>query len=152
MIESIKHDEITDAGNLIKDVFNEFIAADFSAEGIGNFYQRVSSLAIMDRIQAGNRINVFKSENEITGYIEVSGTNHIYFLFVKKDFQGQEIAKRLIESVIISIKKQYPDVNAITVNSTLNALKFYEKLGFVKIADFQMKNGIISFPMSLEIQ
>ena len=65
MIESIKYEEITDAEKLIKEVFNDFIAGDFSAEGISNFYKKVSYRAIMDRIQAGNRICVFKSDNEI---------------------------------------------------------------------------------------
>jgi len=151
MIESIKNNEIIDAGKLIKEVFDEFIADDFSEEGIGHFYQRINYRAIFERIQTGNRISVFKTDNNITGYIEVSGINHIYFLFVKKDFQKQGIAKRLVDSVIITIKNKNPDFKEITVNSTLNALQFYEKLGFVKIADFQMKNGITSFPMSLEI-
>ena len=151
MIESIKHDELIAAGNLIKEVFDEFILKDYSNDGIDYFYKRISCQSIFDRIQAGNRIYVFKHDNNITGYIEISGLNHIYLLFVKKEFQKQGIAAELIDSVIVYIKSKNPMVEDLTVNSTLNALKFYEKLGFKKIADYQAKNGIVSFPMSLVI-
>lgn len=38
-IEAIKFDEIMNAGNLIKDVFNEFVAADFPEKAIISFYE-----------------------------------------------------------------------------------------------------------------
>jgi len=151
VIESIKYDEIIDAGILMKEGFDEFILKDYSMDGIENFYKRISYQSILDRIQAGNRGYVFKTADRISGYIEVSGLNHIYFLFVKKEFQNKGIALQLIDSVIDYIKSENPAVKELTVNSTLNALKFYEKLGFRKIADYQMKNSIVSFPMSLEI-
>ena len=151
MIERIKYDEIIDAVTLIREVFDEFILKDFSKDGVENFYKRINYQSILDRIQAGNRIYVFKTDERITGYIELSGLNHIYFLFVKKEFQKQGIAAQLIESVIIYNKDKNPGAKELTVNSTLNALGFYEKLGFNKIADYQMKNGIVSFPMSLVI-
>jgi ribosomal protein S18 acetylase RimI-like enzyme len=152
VIDLIRHDEVAGASILIKSLFDEFIAEDYSAEGVENFYERVSGLSILERAQLGSFISVFKSSNEITGYIELTGINHIYLLFVKKDCQKQGIARQLIDSLIIYMQDNYSDVKEITVNSTFNALGFYEKIGFKKIADFQLKNGITSFPMKLIIE
>jgi ribosomal protein S18 acetylase RimI-like enzyme len=151
MIDIIKHDEVIDALNLIKSVFDEFIAEEYSSEGIDNFYNCITFQSVSERVKSGSMINVFKSGNEITGYMELAGINHIYLLFVKKDCQKQGIARQLIDSLIVYMQSNYPGVKEITVNSTFNALGFYEKTGFKKIADFQFKNGITSYPMKLVI-
>ena len=151
MIDIIRHDEVAGASILIKSLFDEFIAENYSAEGVENFYERISGLSILERAQSGSFISVFKKDNEIAGYIELSGINHIYLLFVKKDCQNRGIARQLINSVIIYIQDTNPDVEDITVNSTFNSLGFYEKTGFKKMADFQYKNGITTFPMRLVI-
>lgn len=152
MIDLIRHDEVEGASNLIKSLFDEFIAEDYSAEGVENFYERISELSILERAQSGSFISVYKKGNEIAGYIELSGLNHIYLLFVKKDCQNTGIARQLINSVIIYIKDTSPEVKYITVNSAYNSLGFYEKTGFKKMADFQYKNGITTFPMRLVIE
>ncbi len=151
MINIIRYDEVVGASKLIKSVFDEFIAEDYSAEGVLNFYKRISGLSISERAKSGSFICVFKQDNEIIGYIELSGINHIYLLFVKKDCHSRGIARQLINSVIIRIQGNNPFVKDITVNSTFNSLSFYEKIGFEKIADFQYKNGITNFPMRLVI-
>lgn len=152
MIDIIGHDETSGASDLIKSLFDEFIAEDYSAEGIENFYKRISSQSILERVKSGSFINVFKSCNEIIGYIELSGINHIYLLFVKKDCQKRGIARQLIDSAIIHIQNTNSFVTDITVNSTFNSLDFYKKIGFKKMADFQYKSGITTFPMRLVIE
>lgn len=150
-IETISINEFTKAGIMIREVFDEFIASDFNENSIIHFYGIIEYQSIKDRFERGNIISITKKKNDITGYIEMTNLNHIYLLFVKKEFQKTGIGRALVNSCIDKLKKSDPDMKKITVNSTFSAVKMYERLGFVKITDYQFKNGITSFPMSLDI-
>ncbi len=151
-IRDIESDEIALAEILIKKVFDEYVYAEYSEEGIGYFYTMISEESIRERFINGSHIFVAEIENEITGYIEIINSTHIYLLFVLNEFQGKGIAGKLINYCLKFLEEKNPDLKEVTVNSTSSALTFYEKLGFRKIADFQMKNGILSFPMCLRIK
>ncbi len=150
-IESIKFAEIIEAGNLIRKVFDEFSAAEYSSAGISHFYEKITEYAIRERFLMGSMINAAKINNRIVGYIEVINSSHIYLLFIKKDYQKKGLGTKLIDFSIDLLKKNNPQLRNITVNSTESAVKVYEKLGFRKLADLQFKNDIISYPMVLEI-
>ena len=72
-------------------------------------------------------------------------TNHIaniFGVYVKKEYRGRGIGKKLIESVISQIKK---NKNIIKINLTVNpkqksAVKLYEKYGFKIVG--KMKNDL----------
>jgi len=150
-IEHIKLKDIIEASKFIKKVFDEFIAEDYSEKGAGHFYELIDEQSIQQRFLNGNMIIVAKSENRITGYIEITNLNHIYLLFVAKEFQKKGIGRKLIYFSLNMLIENNPELTRVTVNSTSFAIKFYEKLGFGKMADFQYKNGIISYPMSIMI-
>lgn len=151
MISIIKSDEIGEASIIIRESFNEFAMADYSVKGIEYFYNIISEQSIYERFYSGNTIFVSKQNDKITGYIEITGLNHIYLLFVNKNHQRAGIAGSLVDACLIYLLKQNSGLRELTVNSTPYALKFYEKAGFKKIADFQMKNDILSYPMRLTV-
>ena len=72
-------------------------------------------------------------------------TNHIaniFGVYVKKEYRGRGIGKKLIESAISQIKK---NKNIIKINLTVNpkqksAVKLYEKYGFKIVG--KMKNDL----------
>jgi ribosomal protein S18 acetylase RimI-like enzyme len=94
-------------------------------------------------------MNIARIEGRIAGLIEVSDVNHIYLLFIAKESQKKGIARKLITFSINSLLENNPELKELTVNSASSAVNFYEKLGFIKLADMQYKNDIISFPMKL---
>ena len=147
IIENIKLEEINQASNLIQQVFDEFIFEDYRKDGIDYFYGMTNALSIRERFINGSLIFVAKKDIRIIGYIEVINLNHIYLLFVEKEFQKKGIARKLSDFALRILKEKNIELKEITVNSTLSAVRFYEKLGFIKIADYQFKNGILSFPM-----
>ncbi|MCL2155544.1 MAG: GNAT family N-acetyltransferase [Leptospirales bacterium] len=151
IIENLKIENIDEAIKMIKNTFDEFIASDFSQNGIDHFYEIISRQSIHGRLFSGNIIYIAKSDNKIAGYIEIKDLNHIYLLFVKKEFHRRGIAKKLLDFSINFLTKSNPKLKAITVNSAPYSVKIYERLGFNKIAEMQLKNGILSYPMSLTI-
>ena len=69
---------------------------------------------------------VYIKDGEIVGFIAIKNENHIFHLFVHKEFHRQGIAKALWEFV-----KNSFDVSEMEVNSSLYAIKVYESFGFV---------------------
>jgi len=151
-IESIELEDIGSAGILIKKVFDEFAASGYSKNGAAHFYKVIREEAIRERLLNGNLIFVAKNCNKIIAYIEIMGLNHIYLLFVDKEFQRKGIGRKLIDFSLNILLKNSSNFREVTVNSTAFAVNVYEKLGFEKIADFQMKDGIISFPMKRAVR
>lgn len=139
-IEDSKNAEI-----LITQVFNMFVAADFSKEGIANFYEFIRHDKLIERIlKKQHQIIVAKDGGEIVGVIETRDESHICLLFVKRDYHKLGVAKTLI-------RKAFPkEGQDITVNSSPYATVIYEKLGFKKISGEIIKDGITYIPMIKE--
>lgn len=152
VIEIIKNEDIDQASNLVKRMFDEFVSEDYGKNGISYFYEMISPAAIMRRLKGNSLAFVSKDDNVVTGYIEISDFSHIYLLFVEKEYHNRGIARKLLNYAVGFIKEKNIVINEVTVNTTLSALPFYEILGFKKIADYQLKNGILSYPMKLVLK
>src|SRR5690554_4875720 len=109
--------KIKSAIKLIIKVFNEFVAPDYSKEGIKEFYKFLSYEDIIEKVNLG-RIRFYGCfyEHRLRGVIATKEINHICLLFVKKEFQRKNIARNLINEVIKEslINHKYK----ITVNSS----------------------------------
>jgi len=147
IIEKLKIEDIEETSKMLKEIFDEFVAPDYSQTGVDYFCEMIRNQSISERLFSGSIIYAAKSNDKISGYIEIKDLNHIYLLFVKKEFHKKGIAKKLLDFSINFLKRNNPKLNAITVNSTPYSVKIYERLGFNKIADMQLKNGILSYPM-----
>ncbi len=137
--------------------FNEFVAPGYSAEGLSSFYQYVTPEALEKRLFEGHFILVaFDTEAKtIVGAIEVRNHNHISLLFVDKAYHRQRIARQLFGRALNNCYRWSPIramSEGITVNSSPYAVPIYEKLGFKKTGDEQVKNGIRFVPMIYNYQ
>jgi GNAT superfamily N-acetyltransferase len=133
--------------DLVMNVFNEFVAPLFPQEGIAEFKKFVYADAMAERLRAGNIIMLAETDQQIVGIIEIRENNHIALLFVERSHQNLGIAKELIGRSIEICRKRKLDIKRITVNSSPNAIKIYEKIGFKSIEDEKVKNGIRFMPM-----
>ncbi|MCX6653928.1 MAG: GNAT family N-acetyltransferase [Candidatus Bathyarchaeota archaeon] len=136
---------------MIVDCFNEFIAPEYSDDGVTEFEKYVEPNRIQKRLTECNFIIVALKHERIIGVIEVRSNNHIALLFVKKEHQHRGIAKKLLELAVSKCKQRKSDVSVIEVNSSPFAVPFYEKLGFMKVKSEQLVNGIRFTPMTLKL-
>jgi ribosomal protein S18 acetylase RimI-like enzyme len=137
---------------LIKSVFEEYVAPDFSPEGVKNFMDFILPDAILNRKNSDRYFLITaKDEDKIIGMIEVQNSNHICLLFVSKDYHNQGIAKKLYALSLEKCKQFEAGLKEMEVNSSRYAVPVYEKLGFKRIAEEQISNGIIFNPMKANI-
>jgi GNAT superfamily N-acetyltransferase len=136
---------------LITECFNEFVAPGYSEDGIIEFFKYLTPERTHNRLARNHFILLALDGSLIVGVIEVRNNNHISLFFVRKEYQNQGIGKKLHEIAIEKCKTLKPDIDVIDVNSSPYAVPIYEKLGFVKVSDEQIENGMRFTPMTVKI-
>lgn len=130
---------------LVKKVFDEFVAPDYSDEGVGEFYTFANTEAIAARAGENGFIMVAEDGDDLTGMIEIVRGDHISLLFVDRRCEG--IGKTLVAMAVDECLRIKPELKSITVNSSPFAVPAYEKMGFRAVGPFREVNGIIFIPM-----
>jgi GNAT superfamily N-acetyltransferase len=134
---------------MIREVYDEFVAPDYSEEGNIHFYEFIKPENILERVNKGNIIFTAKNGKKIIGMIELKDYNHICLLFVDRQFQGLGIARDLFNKILALVKKK--DFRIIDVHSSLFAVPVYQRLGFIITDKIQEIDGIIFVPMKYEL-
>ncbi|MGB3364498.1 MAG: GNAT family N-acetyltransferase [Thermodesulfobacteriota bacterium] len=133
--------------NLVARSFNEFIATEFSEEGVEEFFEYANPRAFKKRLETGYLAMVSETDSKLAGVIELKGYNHISMLYVDKAFHKKGVAKELIRVALEEASSNYSSHDDITVNSSRYAVPFYEKLGFIQIEEEKTIYGVIHIPM-----
>jgi ribosomal protein S18 acetylase RimI-like enzyme len=151
VIREIRKREETKVCQLVIECFNEFVAPDYGEEGVNEFLKYVNPDLMQERLERGNFAFVAVVDDLVTGAIEVRSNNHISLLFVKKEYQGRGIARELLELAIERCRQADNMIDEFDANSSPYAVKVYERLGFTRVDDAKLVNGIRFIPMKLKL-
>jgi len=146
-IKKIKPGEEIEVCNLVARSFNEFIASEFSEEGIEEFYKYSNPREFLKRAESGYFSRVAESQNKLAGMIEIKDKSHISMLYVEKAFHKKGVAKGLIRIALEEVTSSRGNHDNITVNSSRYAVPFYEKLGFIQFEEEKTIYGVFHIPM-----
>jgi predicted GNAT family N-acyltransferase len=139
--------EETELSELIKVVYDEFVAPDYTSEGNVFFYDYIQPEKILERFLGKNEIVLTaKCDNIIIGVLDVKNKSHISLLFVAKNFQGKGVSSMLMNEYLKRIASLA--IDKITVHASPYSVKIYEKLGFSAVSDMLEENGIRYLPMT----
>lgn len=141
---------LTEAVALVKKVFDEFEAQEYSPEGVATFYAHLEQYIIPARLEKGPLQMWGAFENgRLIGVIALENHNHVALLFVDKQYHRQGVATQLFHLVMAYCIQK--NIKQITVNSAPYAVSIYQRLGFVALDAEQVKNGIRFVPMLYKI-
>lgn len=140
--ELMKSGEEKQVIDLVLSVFDEFVAPEYSNDGIVEFKKYADAEALEGRSQSNSFTLIAKINAKLIGIIEMIDYRHIAMFFVKKPFQKQGIGIALLRNAIDICIKHRPDLCKITVNASPNSVSAYEKMGFNADEDEQIANGI----------
>jgi GNAT superfamily N-acetyltransferase len=143
--------EVEEASELARRVFEEFVAAQQSAEGCEEAYRYASAAAFRDRHGAGCVSFAAERQGRIVGVLHLRNGSHISMLFVEGGGQRQGIGSGLVLAAEQYALSRQPPAEALTVASTPNALDAYRKMGFVSVGNEQVKKGLRFVPMQRKI-
>ena len=135
---------------LVRQVFNEFVASDYGADGIEEFYRFANPAAMTTRAKAGGFVLVANTSDGLVGMLEFAPPDRIAMLFVSLRHQG--IAKELLARAIHRAVAVIPPVSKLTAHSSPYAEPIYRKLGFNKVGDETTEHGITYIPMERDLR
>ena len=128
--EEMKEEELKETLELVKRVFDEFEAPDYTDEGVTNFYKFIDYDSILEQLKDNFKIFVAKVEEQIIGMVCIRDYSHVAMLFVDKKYHKKGIGTELMNIVKNYCQEKDEDNYNITVNSAPFAIDFYHKIGF----------------------
>ncbi|MGI9318919.1 MAG: GNAT family N-acetyltransferase [bacterium] len=138
--------DVPEISSLLLVLSRRYITPSFSSEGERKLLESMSSEKIHEYIESGYKYFVAEIDGRIVGAAAIKENRHLYHLFVAEDCQKQGLGRTLWEEAKSDALKQ-GNAGAFTVNSSPNAAKFYERIGFVVEGDSVTASGITHVPM-----
>ena len=150
IIRSASTEDAPSISLLLTSLSRRFITCDFSPSGESKFLSSVDESAIRRLFDAGLEYFVAEEHSQIVGVVGFRGKTHLFHLFVAESLHGSGLGRRLWlhgrEKVV-----PFNFVGELTVNSSRNAVGFYERLGFARVGGLDERDGVISVPMRLNL-
>lgn len=143
-IRRLEKKEIPAALELIRRVFDEYEAPDYSKDGISEFYNSigdaewVSGLCFTGAFVGDILAGVMATRSE---------GSHIALLFADGKYHRKGIGRRLFQTALESTLTE-----RVTVNSSPYGTEFYHRLGFCDTDTEQSVNGMRFTPMEYKKQ
>ena len=137
---------------LVDIVFHQYVAPEYSPEGIVTFRGYNEPHEIIRRSNSGHFMLVAVNGDEIIGCIEIRNNQHISMLFVARPWQGKGIGRQLWNSALKRSQAADDSVREFTVCSSPYAVPIYEKLGFCKTSSEQVSSGLRFMPMAFHLR
>lgn len=151
MIKKVALEDIEEGFQVIWEVFSEFVAPDYTQEGIDYFYSEfVKGKKFRKKFMDGTEVMYGAyAGDELAGVLSISLTNTVSCVFVKGKYHRMGIGKKLFEIVIKESKRQ--GVAQIRLNASPYAISFYHAIGFHDTNVRSSYKGIVYTPMALSL-
>lgn len=151
MIRLVPPEELSQAMCLVREVFQQHVAPEFSLAGIEEFSSFTTQESAQERHKQGHVFLAARIGDDLAGVAEVRDHNHICLLFVRNDHRCSGVGRRLIRACAALCRQVNPNLERLTVNASPNAVEAYLRFGFQPTEQEQLHNGIRFTPMALEL-
>lgn len=142
-IYSLEKEDIPTVVRIHKNCVSKTNSLTYSADVIGEWLKQITPKSVQNQLN-NSKWCVIKEGGVIVGFCQYNlEDGELYQIQIDPDHQGKGYGKSLYNFVESDFKKH--EKTKITLNSTLNAVPFYEKMGFRKLKDitFSLSNKSI---------
>jgi GNAT superfamily N-acetyltransferase len=137
---------------LVRRVFDEFVAPQFSPQGIDEFLSYIEPNGFAQRIAAGHIVILAVDADVPVGMVEIRDRARISLLFVDEAQQGKGIGRGLVSRAFRRCAAGAEGCALVTVHASPNSVGFYQKVGFRAEGFERTENGIRYVPMRVELR
>ena len=155
VLRRITPNEVETAMALALEVFMEFEAPVYPAEGVETFKRDiVENPEYLENARKGicPIYGAFDGEKMVALFGMRSNRTHINLVFTKKEYHRKGIARALFHYLLEDRLREDPALESLTLNSSPYGLPFYLSVGFVPLSGEQEMNGIRYTPMKYSIK
>ena len=132
---------------MVHRVFDLSVAPLYSKKGQQNFKKYVDPEEMSARVHAHHFVYLALADGDIIGMIEMRRHRHVSLFFVEQEFQGKGVGRELLSLTVEFCLSNNLPLKEVTVNSSPNAVKAYERMGFQSTGREQNISGVQSVPM-----
>lgn len=134
---------------LIWETFQDFVAPDYTQEGIDQFYSEfIQGETFRKKVTEGTESMYGAYWNGVLAGVLLISPNHtISCIFVKGCYHRKGIGSELLHTVMKELYQQ--GVEKIKLNASPYAVPFYHKMGFTDTGVQSVYKGIVYTPMEL---
>ena len=150
VIRKITSQEVDAAMALALEVFLQFEAPDYPPEGVETFKKDiVENPQYLENARRGicPIYGAFDGAQLVALMGMRSSKTHINLVFTKKEYHRRGIATAIFRFLVEDLRRENPDLQALTLNSSPYGLPFYLALGFKPLSGELQQNGIRYTPM-----
>jgi GNAT superfamily N-acetyltransferase len=133
--------------DMVRRVFDLSVAPLYSEKGQRSFKDYADPEEMSARIDSDHFVLLAMTGGEIVGMIEIRRHRHVSLLFIAPEFQGKGIGGLLLGKAVDLCLITDPQLREMTVNSSPNALRAYERMGFAPTGGEQVICGVRFIPM-----
>ncbi|MCM1216608.1 MAG: GNAT family N-acetyltransferase [Lachnospiraceae bacterium] len=153
-MRKINADEVEEALALALEVFLQFEAPDYQAEGVESFRKFMQREDYILKCRQGIcPIYAAFDGGKIIGIMGMRATRtHINLAFTKKEYHRQGVATSIFQYLLADLLKENPALKEITLNSSPYGRPFYLHIGFEPLSDEQEIDGVRFTPMKYRIR
>ena len=149
LIRSAITEDAPRISELVTSIAQEHIAATLSDAGLRHLLSGMSVEATRDRLSQGYKFFVANEGEEMIAIAAIRLPSHLYYLFVRTAYQRMGIGHKLWQHARNWSVENFP-APQITVNSSLNAVAAYQRMGFRISGSIQELQGVRYQPMIWE--
>ncbi len=133
--------------------YDAFNAVDNTDIGHATFRAFVQVSALRARLEDGQVIHLAERRGQILGVGEMQTDGYLTLMYVRGDFQGRGLGRRLLQAALTRLIAVRGAVDCIRVRGMPYARGFYEHMGFRCLSDVvQEDRGIRYYPFALNLR
>lgn len=151
IIRSLKATEWKSAMQMVWEIFNQYEAPEYTAEGIQSFRDFIEDPKLEKLFLSGQyyTFGAFSGE-KLIGIVGIRNENHVSLLFVKSEYHCQGVGRALLKYAFDYIHDF--GIHTFTVNAAPYAVEFYHKIGFKDLNKEVTTDGIRFTPMKIDLK
>ena len=151
-IRTFQKGQETLVSQLIREVYDEFVAPGYTPKGNAFFYAYIDPKALLIRYEIQNSTWLSFVDDMLAGMIEIRDNNRVSLLFTRKEFQRIGVARKLLNEAIKRFQISDGTTKTIYVHASPYSIPAYQRLGFTATSSFQETNGITYLPMEINLR
>jgi ribosomal protein S18 acetylase RimI-like enzyme len=145
-IRPIEPADVAAVAALFRSLAAEFIVHESSPDAAATFLRDNDEQGFLAYLRLGHAYHVAEIDGELAGFIAVRERQHLYHMFVARQFHRRGVARALWDVARRAAIVAGSD-GSFTVNASNYALPVYQALGFERTAPMQCVNGLYFNPM-----
>jgi len=141
-------EDAQEISELIAPLLRKYILPTCTAQGSEILLSSMDANSIAKYIQSGFVYHKGVEQEQLMGIVGMRDNSHLYHLFVTEAYHGKGLATLLWNRAKAQCCAD-GNKGEFTVNSAINAVGLYRKLGFSQVSGIRERFGIKDVPMQL---